>query len=420
MILHEEISDKYSEDDLIIRASDAHRSHLHSREVNAEVASIAYGVVAECTFEQLPYFDTTTSFPPDVMHDILEGVIPLLLRQLLLTLHSRQIVSVQNINTELDLFSFGQNDKKGKPVKLSLKHLNAGTFPGTAIQKWCMFNFLPFLIGHFVPTEDEHWQHYLLFREIVDFVMSPVVKKSSLSHLQILIGEFLSEFNRLYPGNFIPKLHYLVHYPRLLAEFGPLRSLWCLRFEGKHQYFKRLARNVCNFRNICFTLAKRHQQRQCWDFCCADALHQSYEQEGSCVVQLSSTSLKDIILEKCNIQASELEADETILKVKKLTVDHVKYEVKDYFIVDVVHEDLPIFFKILHIIQFRCTWILCGKLYFGLEFNSHLHAFKIEALHEWCTLTAGNEVDYHALDAYEDSDGCLYIAPHHTVYKVKK
>ena len=39
-----------------------------------------------------------------------------------------------------------------------------------------------------------------------------------------------------------------------------------MRFEAKHAYFKRLARNAFNFRNIAKTLAKRHQRLMCYHF----------------------------------------------------------------------------------------------------------------------------------------------------------
>lgn len=33
--------------------------------------------------------------------------------------------------------------------------------------------------------------------------------------------------------------YFLTLYTLLIADFGPLKTLWCMRFEGKHQYFKR-------------------------------------------------------------------------------------------------------------------------------------------------------------------------------------
>ena len=37
-----------------------------------------------------------------------------------------------------------------------------------------------------------------------------------------------------------------------------------MRYEAKHSYFKRLAKNAYNFKNIAKTLAKRHQHLMCY------------------------------------------------------------------------------------------------------------------------------------------------------------
>ncbi len=49
--------------------------------------------------------------------------------------------------------------------------------------------------------------------------------------------------------------------------YGPLRLLWCMSFEAKHQYFKIVAHNCRNFVNRATTLSNRDQFRQCWEFC---------------------------------------------------------------------------------------------------------------------------------------------------------
>ena len=74
-------------------------------------------------------------------------------------------------------------------------------------------------------------------------------------------------------------LRYLhtIHYPGLMLEFGQLKHLWCMQFEGKHQYFKRLSHNTINFKNLCYTLSKRHQ---CWELTSLDTLHQRSYTEG--------------------------------------------------------------------------------------------------------------------------------------------
>lgn len=37
-----------------------------------------------------------------------------------------------------------------------------------------------------------------------------------------------------------------------------------MRYEAKHQHFKRLSKSIGNFINICYTLAVRHQCYQCY------------------------------------------------------------------------------------------------------------------------------------------------------------
>ena len=47
-------------------------------------------------------------------------------------------------------------------------------------------------------------------------------------------------------------------------RYGPLVRSWCMRFDGKHNYFKDLAHRVKCFKNIPKTLASRHQKLVCY------------------------------------------------------------------------------------------------------------------------------------------------------------
>lgn len=47
-------------------------------------------------------------------------------------------------------------------------------------------------------------------------------------------------------------------------RFGPLVCYWCMRFEGKHNYFKDLAHRVKCFKNIPKTMASQHQRMMCY------------------------------------------------------------------------------------------------------------------------------------------------------------
>lgn len=41
---------------------------------------------------------------------------------------------------------------------------------------------------------------------------------------------------------------------------------WCMRYEAKHNYFKDLALKMKCFKNICKSLAERHQRFMCYNY----------------------------------------------------------------------------------------------------------------------------------------------------------
>lgn len=81
------------------------------------------------------------------------------------------------------------------------------------------------------------------------------------------IAEYLDDYATLYGDDkrnepFIPKQHFLGHYPSRIQIFGPLKNVMCLRFEGKHQELKRIVDDMRNYTNLPYTLAVRHQLSQ--------------------------------------------------------------------------------------------------------------------------------------------------------------
>ena len=75
-----------------------------------------------------------------------------------------------------------------------------------------------------------------------------------------VLDEHLSLFVELFPDSSVVfKQHRLIHYPNVLRASGPFVYQSVLRYERKHQFFKRLTHNICNFKNISKSLSLRHQ-----------------------------------------------------------------------------------------------------------------------------------------------------------------
>ena len=157
---------------------------------------------------------------------------------------------------------------------------------------------LPLVIHDLMPKENPDWKLFTDLMKIVDLLFPPVIKKDTTFYVAILIQEYLQEFKLAFPTiNLIPKQHFIVHYPgqirrcsnsiqyfsspssnfntykkltqettvnllsfiialqctvhNVLIHFfdrhEPLVRQWCMWFEAKYRYFKKLAHGMTNF-----------------------------------------------------------------------------------------------------------------------------------------------------------------------------
>ena len=88
-----------------------------------------------------------------------------------------------------------------------------------ASQMWLLGRSLPALIGSFIPSDDEYWECFRQFLSISRLLFAPKMREDHLATLQEDIMSHHQKFVSLYPHNSVtPKLHYLVHMPRLIYE----------------------------------------------------------------------------------------------------------------------------------------------------------------------------------------------------------
>lgn len=129
---------------------------------------------------------------------------------------------------------------------------------------WCFIRFLPLLVGNTIPQNDRKWECILLLRDMLFYVCSPALNREHILIMSDIIEEFHESYINCFPEEDVkPNFHYTLHYPKLTQMFGPLVHLQTLLFEGKHNYFKELVFRTKNRKNICKSLAERHQYYQC-------------------------------------------------------------------------------------------------------------------------------------------------------------
>lgn len=230
---------------------------------NVELAnhySWLYGIHNSSIFNELQFFHVIWGLPPDVMHDLLEGVIPRLICEVLLHLIGLKLITLDKLNLITQNFNYGHNEIRDKPSVIKLEHLTKKKLRQSASQNWLLFVYLPLMIGHLVSINDKKWECFNYLQELTRLVFKDSFFNFDIIKLGSLVSDFLTSYKKQFNQRIIPKMHHLVHYPSYIKRFGPLLPLWCMRFEGKHAYFKSVLKSTNNFINVPFTLSYRHQQ----------------------------------------------------------------------------------------------------------------------------------------------------------------
>nr|XP_047132666.1 uncharacterized protein LOC124811327 [Hydra vulgaris] len=139
-----------------------------------------------------------------------------------LNVFQKKFFNLGDINSRMRNFSYDHSSFPSCPTKYQIK--NGSTNIG-AIEMLNLVLSFPLLVGDLVPLEDNVWVVFLL------------------------CGLTL-------------KFHNLIHYPRIIKMLGSLSHMWVMRCEGKLRGFRRTASSVENFKNVCKTVAIRHQMDQ--------------------------------------------------------------------------------------------------------------------------------------------------------------
>ena len=97
-----------------MRSRSMYDRHAEMASTDPESATV-YGVKARSELNNSKYFHVVDGLPSDIMHDILEGVIPLHLKVMLRKFVEEKILSLDELNTRIHGFGYGPNDCKNKP-----------------------------------------------------------------------------------------------------------------------------------------------------------------------------------------------------------------------------------------------------------------------------------------------------------------
>lgn len=232
-----------------------------------------YGVVSRSVLMDVPGFMITKGLLHDPMHVLLEGICPMEVKAIIRLFIANDLFSLDAFNDTLTSFPYTEEESRDKPVPISRTTLNAGehSLRQSSQSMKNLVIVLPFVIARLIDFEspeyrelEPNWNNFILLREIVLLVFSPVIHDVGILLLKTYVATHNEQFVELYADElpYTPKMHYLVHLVQQMSEFGPGRMQSCIRFEAKHGWAKNLRWR--NFRNVPKTFAFQHQRWMCY------------------------------------------------------------------------------------------------------------------------------------------------------------
>ena len=130
------------------------------------------------------------SLIPDIMHDVLEGVLQYEVKLML-----QHMITIENyftldmFNTKLENLELSTAESNNRPTSISLKNINSErnslkqngqchflyaifrfVFILLASQMWLLGRILPLVIGEHIPEDEERWLLFLHLMNIVNLL----------------------------------------------------------------------------------------------------------------------------------------------------------------------------------------------------------------------------------------------------------
>lgn len=217
------------------------------------------GVRRYCVLNDLNYFHITKNISVDILHDFYEGVVPFLLKRLFQFIIDAKVVTKSKLIDMVSSYNYGELNQGNIPSALIFDKKNLGQ---NGAQSKCLFLHVPFILEKYRQNDklSSVWDSVESLHRILQVVHSVELNTEDLDVLQKEVSSHLNTIKTNFDSQLIAKHHNLVHYVRVIKSMGPTVYMNTIRFESKHKVFKDLIHSSRNFKNLCKTLAIRHQQ----------------------------------------------------------------------------------------------------------------------------------------------------------------
>ena len=205
------------------------------------------GVKSKCPLNVLQSFHCVQGFPPDLLHDLFEGVVPEDLLGIIRLLSLKDWFTIEEYNRCLRRMGWTSYETTDKPLDVPI-NMKATKLKGKAVSHWVHIRNFPLIIDSFVTDKsDPVLALGLKLHEVTERITATEYYQYEIHLLKEAVLEYLDMRKeiRLENPRFLsrpkPKHHFISHYCDFIKVFGPPITYWTARFESKHRIAKVLS-----------------------------------------------------------------------------------------------------------------------------------------------------------------------------------
>lgn len=337
------------------------------------------GIKERCTFLDIKYFDIFQQVGVDVMHDILEGVAKYVLSFILLEYTQKsKLFSLTVLNERIRTVSLGP-DNNNRPSQIDKEHINRGALRTSSGEMLTLLRFFGIIVGDFVPIDDEIWMLYTKLRKIIEIAFSLKISSGTPDLLQATVAEFNELYIKVTKDSLKPKFHNMIHYHSALLKYGPIYSLWSMRFEAKHRHSKNAAKISSNHVNVSLSLATKHQLQL------NDVFYR-----GILDSILKIGPKKQLLVSEIDCIQSRLTLDRSkpLIKVTWAMMCSIRYNKGCVLVYDSDKDGYLYTFLVIENVYVYNTdeLLFSGNVLKTIDFDDHYFAYHVKPSDEYCTV----------------------------------
>lgn len=311
-----------------------------------------------CPFNELRYFHGFENYSVDIMHDLLEGVVPFFVKIFFESLKGKN-ANLNVIQSHLRDFNYGFLSKAYKPSKIRPDSNSLGQ---SARQLHCLILHMPLMFANYRDIISHEWSAMMDLIAIVRIVFSNRITTTDLNHLNNVVHHHLS-FIISTGRHLLPKHHMTTHYAEVIRRMGPIVKMWMMRYESKHKVFTDMAHRTQNFMNLPKTLAFKHQMKQAF----MDTTYLDQMEESKTKYRISKAKNYDQY--KDNLISLNIESTEAL---KFLIHNSNKYRPGLMIIID------RECFEIVHVLGRDGAYCLYCHLYEIIRYDPVFNAIEVK------------------------------------------